>query len=214
MPAVTQYRVTATALNVRKGPSVKEEVVGYLHKGDIVTRLDVSGDGYWFKIEKESLRGWSAQKYLELVVPPVPPEKYPWMPIALAEVGVKEFYGNGDNPRIVEYLQSTMLESPWNANDETPWCSAFVNWCVERAGYEGTDSAWARSWFCWGKFIESPERGCIAVFKRNNDPYCGHVGFFIEENQNGISVLGGNQSNSVKTSWYSRDDLLGFRIPG
>jgi uncharacterized protein (TIGR02594 family) len=214
MPDEQQYRVTATALNVRKGPSVKEEVVGYLHKGDIVTRLDVSGDGYWFKIEKESLRGWSAQKYLELVVPPVPPEKYPWMPIALAEVGVKEFYGNGDNPRIVEYLQSTMLESPWNANDETPWCSAFVNWCVERAGYEGTDSAWARSWFCWGKFIESPERGCIAVFKRNNDPYCGHVGFFIEENQNGISVLGGNQSNSVKTSWYSRDDLLGFRIPG
>ncbi|HOZ21236.1 MAG TPA: TIGR02594 family protein, partial [bacterium] len=118
------------------------------------------------------------------------------------------------NPRIVEYLQSTMLESPWNANDETPWCSAFVNWCVERAGYEGTDSAWARSWFYWGTIIESPERGCIAVFKRNNDPYCGHVGFFIEENQNGISVLGGNQSNSVKTSWYSRDDLLGFRIPG
>ncbi len=214
MPAVTQYRVTATALNVRKGPSIKDEVIGYLHKGDIVTRLEVSGDGYWFKIQKDSLRGWSAQKYLELVVPPVPAEKYPWMPIALAEAGVKEFCGNGDNPRIVEYLQSTMLESPWNANDETPWCSAFVNWCVERAGCEGTDSAWARSWFYWGTIIKSPERGCIAVFQRNNDGYSGHVGFFIEENQNGISVLGGNQSNSVKTSWYSRDDLLGFRIPG
>ena len=128
MPAGPQYRVTATALNVRKAPSITADVIGYLYKDDIATRLEVSGDGYWFKIEKDGLRGWSAQKYLELVVPPVSPEKFPWMPIALAEVGVREFYGNGANPRIVEYLQNTLLELPWNANDETPWCSAFPNW--------------------------------------------------------------------------------------
>ena len=80
----------------------------------------------------------------------------PWLEIAEREQGVAEVPGAGDNPRVVDYLMSTTLGSLENQNDETPWCSAFVNWCMEQAGIKGTNSAWARSWLDWGK---EPEEG-------------------------------------------------------
>ncbi|HPR88843.1 MAG TPA: TIGR02594 family protein [bacterium] len=208
------YRVTVCVLNVRQSPSITAEVIGYVQRDEVVTCLDVSGDGYWFKIEMEDLKGWAAQRFLQYVLDPAPVEKFLWMPIALAEVGVKELPGDGDNPRILEYLQSTRLGPPANSKDETHWCSAFVNWCIEKAGYEGTDSARARSWLTWGKSIATPERGCIAVLQRNQDPQGGHVGFFLEENEQQMALLGGNQSNAVRTSWYDYADCLGFRLPG
>jgi uncharacterized protein (TIGR02594 family) len=135
---------------------------------------------------------------------------FPWLPIALAEQGVKEYPGDGDNPRIVEYLQSTTLEAPMRTNDETAWCSAFVNWCVEHAGYEGTDSAWAKSWLNWGKAIPKPRRGCVVILTRAGG---GHVGFYMGGTKTTIAVLGGNQSDEVNQANRPKADLLGYRLP-
>ncbi len=214
MPQEPCFRVIATTLNVRQAPLITAPVIGYLHANDVVERLNISSDGYWYEILEGALQGWAAQKYLQLILQPAPAERYPWMAIALAEVGVREFPGNAENPRIVGYLQSTTLRPPDNSKDETLWCSAFVNWCIERAGYEGTDSALARSWLTWGNEISTPERGCIAVLERDQDPRCGHVGFYLDENQQRIALLGGNQSNAVGISWYNYADCLSFRLPG
>ncbi len=135
---------------------------------------------------------------------------------------MKELPGDADNPRIVEYLRSTNLDAPSSSQDETSWCSAFVNWCVERAGYEGTDSAWARSWLNWGKDAGSdPPIGAIVVLQRPPDPTSGHVGFLVEKpnlalpvEQRVIGLLGGNQSDSVKVSSYPATRLLGYRVQG
>jgi uncharacterized protein (TIGR02594 family) len=193
------FRVTAAVLNVRKGPSVTEQPIGYIHEDDEVDYISTSGDGYWLKIKQASLEGWASHKYLAEIQDSdedEDDEQFPWLPIALAERGTKEFPGDGDNPRIVQYLQSTTLDAPHNANDETAWCSAFVNWCVERSGYEGTDSAWARSWLNWGKPTSRPVRGCIVVFSRESaGARSGHVGFFIRKSGTKISVFGGNQSD-------------------
>lgn len=207
-----KYGVTATSLNVRDAPSITAEVIGFLHKADVAELVSKSGDGYWFRVKKGDLEGWASHKYLELVVDGSgSAEEFSWMPIALAEVGVKEFPGNGDNPRIVEYLKSTNLSAPFNSNDETHWCSGFVNWCVERSGFEGTDSAWARGWLNWGKKLTTPRRGCIVVFKREVNS--GHVAFYIGETATQIKVLGGNQSNAVSISSYPKSRLLGYRVP-
>lgn len=215
MPKIERaYKVTATALNVREAPSITAPPRGHLHKDDTVRYISTSGDGYWIKIRSTLLEGWASHKYLAEAQDSEGDEEaaFPWLAVAIAELGVKEFPGNGDNPRIIDYLRSTTLEAPSNANDETPWCSAFVNWCVERSGYEGTDSAWARSWLNWGTETSRPVKGCITVFERGAQS--GHVGFFVRKTGSKIVVLGGNQSDEVNESKYLVSKLLGYRLPG
>jgi uncharacterized protein (TIGR02594 family) len=133
------------------------------------------------------------------------PDKIRWFEIAQREMaaGIKEIPGPRDNPRIVEYHQSTTLHA---TDDETAWCSAFVNWCIEQAGIKGTRSASSRSWLTWGQEISSPRLGCIVVCK-------GHVGFYYQEERGRILLLGGNQSNQVKISPYSKNKIISYRWP-
>jgi uncharacterized protein (TIGR02594 family) len=209
---MTNYRVTAKSLNVREEPKLTATVMGHLPLDDVVEGLSVSGDGYWYKIKSpDGLTGWCSHKFLVAYEGEIEDEEFPWMPVALQEIGVKEYAGAADNPRIVEYLSSTNLGPIERSNDETFWCSAFVNWCVEKAGYEGTDSAWAKSWLTWGKEVKKPRRGCITVFTRNGG---GHVAFYVSKSSSGIRVLGGNQSDAVNISTYGASKLLGYRIPG
>jgi uncharacterized protein (TIGR02594 family) len=210
----TQLSVTAEGLNVRSGPTTNATVVAGLGRGDLVTLISLSGDGLWFKVTLPSGKeGWVRNKFVAAVPDQVltKPGDPPWMVIANAEIGMKEYPGNGENPRILEYLRSTTLAAPDSARDETPWCSAFANWCVERSGYEGTDSAWARSWLNWGVAIDKPQRGCITVFTRDGNK--GHVAFYLGSTSAGIKVLGGNQSNAVCVSVYRKSDVLGYRLP-
>ena len=138
---------------------------------------------------------------------------YPWLPIAQKELGVKEVPGPGDNPRIVEYLKSTSLGSPDNKNDETPWCSAFVNWCVEQARFKGTNSAWARSWLKWGREQDIGDSwlGCICVLERGLD--FGHVGFLVAYDDDRVKLLGGNQGDAVTEAWFPMERVLAYRVP-
>ncbi len=139
----------------------------------------------------------------------------PWFDIAKAEVGVKEIVGDEDNPRVLEYLRSTSI-GKWGAGrDETPWCSAFVNWCIEEAGLEGTNSAMARSWLGWGIELEGPKPGCVVILKRG-DPPSAHVTFFESPADVGMirmNLLGGNQRNKVGTNEYPKSRVLGYRWP-
>lgn len=203
--------VTAEALNIRAAPSLRGQVVRIVARGTVLTKLDTSGDGYWHKVTYAQGTGWASGKYLRPEPAGVPDSAFPWFAIAYAELGTREVVGSGDHPRIVEYLQSTTLKAPYSANDETPWCSAFANWCVEQAGYAGTDSAWARSWLNWGRRADAPATGCITVFERNVTS--GHVAFFVSRAESRIKVLGGNQSDAVSIAEYPAAKLLGYRVP-
>lgn len=83
-----------------------------------------------------------------------------------------------NNPDIVRYLQSTGLDKDMARDDANSWCSSFANWCMEQAGYQGTDSAKADSWLNWGEKIDEPRYGCIIVVTRSTVPEY-HVGFFL-----------------------------------
>jgi uncharacterized protein (TIGR02594 family) len=134
-----------------------------------------------------------------------------WMEYAEREIGTKEIAGEEDNKRIIEYHACTTLKA---TDDETAWCSSFVNWCMEMAGLKGTRSAAARSWLDWGKVLDTPEVGCIVVLKRGQPP-SGHVCFYAGPDTDPayIRCLGGNQSDMVKCSRYPVADILGLRWP-
>jgi uncharacterized protein (TIGR02594 family) len=115
------------------------------------------------------------------------------------------------NPRILEYHAS--VTGGFDEN-EIPWCSSFVNWCMEQADIRGTDSAAARSWEKWGKKLSKPKRGAVAVFWRDSKTSPkGHVGFYVDENSTHVSVLGGNQGDRVSIEKYPKARLLGYRWP-
>jgi uncharacterized protein (TIGR02594 family) len=206
-------------LNVRSEPRlVVDNIIGTLKGNETVERLEVSETEYWYRIRRaaDGLVGWASHKYLFPVVDAALMDlgDPPWLEIALGEQGVKGILGTSANPRIVQYLQSTTLPAPLAQTDETFWCSAFVNWCVEQAGFEGTDSALARSWSTWGKAIDRPVRGCIVVFERpEGGSTAGHVGFFMGADRNSLLVLGGNQSNAVNLGRQPRNRLLASRVP-
>lgn len=133
-----------------------------------------------------------------------------WMPNAFREIGVKELPGHIHHPSILEYHKYT--NGKFTA-DEVPWCSAFVNYVMHRSGFKGTDSALARSWADWGDRIPTPRYGCLAVLSRGSDPKSGHVGFVTREVPFLVEVLGGNQDNQVKLSWFRKDRIIGYRWP-
>lgn len=138
------------------------------------------------------------------------PEK--WMTIARGEIGVKEYSGKfNNNPRIVEYHKATSLGA---SEDEVSWCASFVGWVLQQAGFTGTRSALARSYLTWGSALSEPRYGAVVIFRRGNSATFGHVAFIQKFDDTHIWCLGGNQSDSVKVSRFSRSSVLGYRWPG
>ena len=135
-----------------------------------------------------------------------------WMIVATRELahGVKEVPGPEANPRIVDYHAATSFEA---TSDEVPWCSSFVNWCLQHAGYEGTRSAAARSWLTWGEPLDDPRYGAITVLARGKNPSLGHVGFFTGYEGDLVQILGGNQGNAVSIAGYPSARVLAYRWP-
>jgi len=143
-----------------------------------------------------------------------------WLAIAYEELQlrVQEVPGASANPRIVEYHQATALKA---TSDEVPWCAAFVSYCLERSFVTSTHSAAARSYLDWGVGVSvvHPPLGAIVVLARGagapgrevrNAP--GHVGFFWSHGEPGwISLLGGNQGDSVSIRSFPVSRLLGVR---
>ena len=93
---------------------------------------------------------------------------------------------------------------------EVPWCAAFVNAILERQGFIGTNDNGVDSFQHYGERVSDPEVGDIVVFR-------SHVGIFVEYKQMGrtlyVGVLGGNQSNSVKVSYFPVKKILSIRRP-
>jgi uncharacterized protein (TIGR02594 family) len=213
--ASTKLRVTATTLNLRAGPDKEQPLVKQLPNGMVVDRLEVSGDGEWTRVRSPGgFEGWVSSRYVakhDGTDPNAAAGEDPkWYSIAYAERGQRETDGTSDNPRILEYQKACS----YNAHDEdVPWCSSFANWVMKQAGIKGSGEASARSWLNWGQKLETPRRGCIVVLKRPGSPTNGHVAFYVGEENGRLKLLGGNQENQVKISFYDKSRLLGYRWP-
>jgi uncharacterized protein (TIGR02594 family) len=147
---------------------------------------------------------------------------YPWMEFAVQEgdKNVKEVPGRGperSNDRIEEYLRTcSNIRAKAQNKDDTPWCSAFVNWCMRQAGLWGTGHARAISWLSWGHPC-SAQYGAVTILKpdgEDQDQNSGHVSLYVASVEGKIWLLGGNQDNRVRLSGYYPDRVRGYRWPG
>lgn len=132
-----------------------------------------------------------------------------WMEIAEKELGQHELSGPESNPKILEYHKATTLKA---SSDEVPWCSSFVCWVMQEAGYKTTRSASARSWESWGLPLKRPEFGCVVVLKRGTGGQ-GHVGFYVGEGPDHIKILGGNQGDKVSIANLNKQNVITYRWP-
>jgi uncharacterized protein (TIGR02594 family) len=137
-----------------------------------------------------------------------------WLKLARREVGQVELEP-GSNPRIVEY-SATCTKLKRDLDDDTAWCSAFVNWCVTLSGIVGKDSLWALDWAKADvnlKKLARPEVGAVSVFERyekKNGKWRlagGHVAFHLADRGDHELLLGGNQSNSVCEKLWPKNSL-------
>ncbi|NRP73909.1 hypothetical protein ILFOPFJJ_04827 [Ensifer psoraleae] len=122
--------------------------------------------------------------------------------------------------RVKEYF--TAASNP-HSPDEA-WCGAFAAWCLKQAGEAATltivdDPEWAANWKNWGD-LELRQRdwsgipfGAVVVMApAENTDSSGHVAFFRQTVPSGkIELLGGNQSDRVKTMVVERNKVVSIR---
>lgn len=143
-----------------------------------------------------------------------------WMPIAWKEKGISEIKGPKTNPRVMEYHEASGFTwargNPATLDDSRSidaWCSSFVTWVLMKAGYSKDKLAkqpfrarmWHDSW-ANGINISEPIYGCLGVQQN-------HVGFIVgykKGDNNTLAMLGGNQNDTVKVSFYSKSKFKGF----
>ncbi|HEY2980207.1 MAG TPA: TIGR02594 family protein [Anaerolineales bacterium] len=215
LAALGRHRVATYLVTVRENPRPDARSLGTYNYNHVVEVDSISEDRLWKHCtDAHGLSGWCSFEFLASLNDlgtPRAQEEFPWLPFAFDEYGTAEIPGAGSNPKILGYLASTELFKYPFLPDETDWCAAFVNWCIERAGVRSANSALAFPWARWGKPLQTPRRGCVVAFQWNTGRH--HVSFFLGELSNYVVALGGNQEDAVWISIFHKRYVLGYRIP-
>ena len=137
-------------------------------------------------------------------------------------VGLREARGPVHNAHVLAMLQ---LDNTWVQDDETPWCSAFVNYVCWLLRLPRSKSLSARSWLSVGTPVAVEEAVIgfdIVILKRGEEPQPGpevlqapgHVGFFAGLSSKTVHLLAGNQNDQVSVAPFPISRILGVRRLG
>ena len=83
---------------------------------------------------------------------------------AMEFYGLQENPGEQHNPAILQFFKE--IGHAWVKDDETAWCSAFINWIALKCDCERSGKLDARSWLNTGRETKNPKQGDIVVFCR------------------------------------------------
>ena len=139
--------------------------------------------------------------------------------VARTYLGTEEGEGRDNNSAIVGWLREV---APWATGDEIAWCSVFVHHVARVLSLQRAKSLRARSWLAIGTPVEladaRPEEDVVSLRRgRGLQPgpevidAPGHVGFFAGRVPGQVTVLCGNQSDSVTHARFPVDQVLGVR---
>ncbi len=146
----------------------------------------------------------------------------PWLARARKLVGTKEGPGAKNNPVVVNFWIEARM--PWFKDDATAWCAGFANAELESTGFMGTRKANAKS------FLEGPKQtdakgqprfkllnkyrlGAVCVLNRPPYKANGHVGFVVSHDETTVTLLGGNQGDSISYAKFPKSRVAGLVWP-
>lgn len=143
-----------------------------------------------------------------------------WLTLARSYIGVTEIPGPESHPTILDFVKNLGPNlAAYVKDDSTPWCATFVNHVLEKSGLPMSarpgsyDLLRAKSFLNYGTHLDIPARGAIVIFGPSKKSPHYHVGFAMGETLKSIRVLGGNQQNSVRDSWFAKDTCVAVRWP-
>ena len=93
------------------------------------------------------------------------------------------------------------------------WCADFMNFVLHKAGGKGTKSRAARTFLEFGKKLDRPRVGAIAIMYRKG-PNSGHVGVVRgTDGQGNPIVVSGNHGPTVMQSVYPKAKVMAYVMP-
>lgn len=139
--------------------------------------------------------------------------------VAQRFVGIKETAGATSTPLVLAMLR---LDASWVEDDQTAWCSAFVNFICFVLGAARSRSLAARSWLLVGTSIpltDAKVGNDVVVLMRGTGKQPGadviaapgHVGFYAGQDAANVYLLAGNQGDSVNIAGFPKARILGIR---
>ncbi len=130
--------------------------------------------------------------------------------------GLKEIKGSKHSKVILNMVKSLSRGFRYIKDDETPWCSTFINHIAKESGYERTGSPAAKSWLKVGESVPLKDAqlgNVVVLWRKNKTCGLGHVGIFeaISENGKYVKLYGGNQNNRAGSDWFPVNRVEGVR---
>ena len=110
----------------------------------------------------------------------------PLLPIALGELGVREWSGKNDGPKVETYLAAAGLKKG------QPWCAAFVSWVYQQAGYAKPRTGWSPALFPASQLVKQRKPGVVFGIYYPELKRIGHCGFVLSETTDWLLTVEGN----------------------
>jgi hypothetical protein len=112
------------------------------------------------------------------------------IPIALAELWVREESGKNDGKRVEEYLTTVGLKKG------DPYCAAFVSWVFKQAGYVMPRTGWSPALFPTARLVKAAAPGNVFGIYFPAMKRIAHCGLVVSSRSDWITTVEGNTDAS------------------
>ena len=112
------------------------------------------------------------------------------IPIAMAELWVRETTGKNDGKRVEEYLATVDLKKG------DPYCAAFVSWVFQQAGYDLPRTGWSPSLFPTSRLTQAAAPGNVFGIYFPAMKRIAHCGLIISSRGDWVNTVEANTDPS------------------
>lgn len=123
-----------------------------------------------------------------------------------------KYTGLGSPEALLEALRHVGANARSLGLPPSLWCADFMNLVLRKSGLNATGSRAARSYLQYGKKIDEPRVGAIAIFSRGRNS--GHIGIVRGTDGNGNPIIvSGNHNHKVAEAVYPKARVIAYVVP-